>query len=850
MNKDQQAIAAQQLEVRSLQLWRLLQSLRSTTGFMHTGAHPDDERSAMLAALSLRDGVSVSYACANRGEGGQNDLGTETTVSLGIIRTAEMEKAADILQMRLYWLSEADTDSIFDFGLSKSGDETLSTWGHERTLQRFVEIVRQEKPDILCPTFLDIPGQHGHHRAMTRLAFEVFDAAADSSFSCREKETWQVAQLFLPAWSGAGGAYDDEEPPPPVTHEVSVEGNELPSGWSWAEIGEHSRAFHRTQGMGKQVDANTPQHWPLHLARTTNKDKATEKSVQALLTGVPQSLGELAGCIDSEQMGELLSKAHEHCMQAINAWPAYSEIADNAVLAIKTLNHLQQILEDSSTDSSGNLANLVINTNTLGYSPSGQSNLQHRIARKQVQLGHILRLAVGVKVQTRLSSSETRPGQALEYSFDCRTDSTDTNVSATLSGDSRWQIDGSEIQYNNQNPDNQNQTKAANPSYYPDGYRSFYDPLVADSPALQLQICHTGISANCSLALNAPMVLPEYALSFEPQKTVINTTLGNRSIEIAISSVYPRGSAIEAKLQRDTGLATALNTKQELDQPGSETWSFKHSGDSCRLQAPDTIATGLYNFTLTIADKPAYITDHLHYPHINPRLYCREAKVSVMSAAIHLPESKIAYIGGGNDRVDHWLRTAGVPIDTVSEADLSASTLENYDSLLLGVFVFKQHPSLVAKMPLIHQWIKAGGNLVTLYHRPWDNWDPASIPPEPLEIGQPSLRWRVTDENAKVTCLDENHPLLNYPNKINSDDWANWHKERGLYFAKSWDPAFTPLLSMNDPGEEPLLGALLSAEIENGRYTHCALNLHHQLNQQVPGAYRLMVNLVAGITKP
>ena len=110
-------------------LWRALQPLQSVVSFMNTNSHPDDETSEMLAALAFRDGLALSYACANRGEGGQNDIGSEATHDLGVIRTAEMERAADQLDMRLYWLSETPEDSIFDFGFSKSGVETLAKFG-------------------------------------------------------------------------------------------------------------------------------------------------------------------------------------------------------------------------------------------------------------------------------------------------------------------------------------------------------------------------------------------------------------------------------------------------------------------------------------------------------------------------------------------------------------------------------------------------------------------------------------------------------------------------------------------------------------------------------------------------
>jgi hypothetical protein len=133
---------------------------------------------------------------------------------------------------------------------------------------------------------------------------------------------------------------------------------------------------------------------------------------------------------------------------------------------------------------------------------------------------------------------------------------------------------------------------------------------------------------------------------------------------------------------------------------------------------------------------------------------------------------------------------------------------------------------------------------VTLYHRPGDGWTPTSTPPRPITIGSPSLRWRVTNPGAPVTFLRPDHPLFAGPNRITADDFAAWDKERGLYFASAWDQAYEPLLAMSDAGEAPLNGSLLSGSIGKGRHTHTSLVLHHQLDKLVPGAFRLMANLL------
>jgi hypothetical protein len=133
---------------------------------------------------------------------------------------------------------------------------------------------------------------------------------------------------------------------------------------------------------------------------------------------------------------------------------------------------------------------------------------------------------------------------------------------------------------------------------------------------------------------------------------------------------------------------------------------------------------------------------------------------------------------------------------------------------------------------------------VMQYHKPEDNWRP-ELAPYPLQPGSPSIEWRVTDENAPVTFLNPDHPLFKAPNTITQEDFAGWVQERGLYFPSSWDPAYTPLLSMADPGEEPFTGGLLVADYGEGSYIYTSLVWYRQIQSLVPGGYRMFVNLIS-----
>ena len=160
MKKDFIIRQEQRQPLRQLYMW--LKSLQSTLIFMQTGAHPDDETSRLLARLSLGDGMHVVYVNAVRGQGGQNALGPERGDALGYLRTEELFEAMRVIRADIAWLAESSDDPISDFGFSKSGEETFEHWGREHSLRQMVKMVRLFKPDILIPTFLDVPACTEH----------------------------------------------------------------------------------------------------------------------------------------------------------------------------------------------------------------------------------------------------------------------------------------------------------------------------------------------------------------------------------------------------------------------------------------------------------------------------------------------------------------------------------------------------------------------------------------------------------------------------------------------------------------------------------------------------------------
>ncbi len=769
-------------------LWRALQSLRSVVSFMNTGAHPDDETTRMLAALSLRDGIKISQACANRGEGGQNTIGPETGAELGTVRTLEMERAAKVINMTHYWLSQSIDDSIFDFGFSKSGDETLDKWGEARTLARFVEIIRAERPDIISPTFLDISGQHGHHQAMTRAAFKAVKLAADPSYLPALGPIWQVKKLYLPAWSGAGDAYDDDVPPPPETLLIDASGADPVLGADYAQIAEYSRSFHQTQGMGVWVETGQPNLWPLNLAWHYQGKTGPETT---LFDGLPKTLADLAAYADAPKLENPLKNAQQAIDAAISAWPNTRKLRAHAAIALGVL------------------------TLALPLCPAhSRAETEHRIKAKIAQLSQVLWLAQVAAPEITLTPKTARAGEVMQLKI--------TNLSPGITAQPALPKGWAYTKIA-KNTFEITVPKTASPS---DPYPDIWRPEAANGPlhlALSWQENGTKVETTIDFP-EKPIIRPAISATLSQGAAILN--LQNPvPLNIVVSDIHPKGA--------------------QPNMPPQTGWHIAQSGNAFTLTPAADLLPEKFRFSVLLNGQPAQSVQTITTPHNGTAQLCKPAGINVHVVDIKLPKGNIAYIGGGNDTVDHWLRKLGVRITSLQTTDIPEQDFADFDTILIGVFAMRTCAPLAGRMADIHHWVQRGGNLVTLYHRPWDNWDITSTPLAPITIGKPSLRWRVTDENAEVAMLQPSHPLLTTPNPITANDWLGWFKERGLYFAAEWDPAYTPLLSMADRGETPLQGGLLSGHFGKGRHSHTSLTLHLQAQNMVPGGLKLLVNLLS-----
>ncbi len=794
MITDRQRIQSQMARPLVLRLWEALLPLRSVVTFLNTGAHPDDETTGLLTALYRRHGVRIAIACSTRGEGGQNALGGETGDDLAHVRTREMERAAEVLDATVYWFSAQAGDPIRDFGFSKDGDDTLGRWGRDKVLERMVEILRQCRPDIACPTFLDVPGQHGHHRAMTRILIEAVPLAADPNAYPHQIDAGlrphRVAKLYLPAWSGAGDSYDDDEPPPNATVIVDASGTDPVTGASYAQIAQWSRQFHATQGMGRWIETDELTY-PLHRLDEPQAETS-------LFDGLAMRLRDLGN--GATEIASVLADADAAIDAAVEAWPDAHTVERHLGGALSTLE-------------------------TIEVSEA----LKHRIARKKLELGRAIFIARNARVTARTEEPSIWSGGSTRVGI------SSSNTKATLRSQSQgWQVrEKSEGSWH----------VTLDPSTpLPMLSPLSFDPLQPAGPiVIDAAIDSFGTKVNVTLPLEEPLAtLPALSLEADPGALIVLDNSTSRDIRLRLNAHTDRNRP-RPHLAACPGLTVRYHPSETSAMRAGETMDLTVS-----LDIDGSMPPGLHALSWQIDGEAANLVRRARYPHPGETIRIEPSLQRILRVDCTMEAgTRVAYLGGGNDQVATALGRMGVDVVELIPGQLAGTDLSAFSTIVIGIFAFRSAEGLTDRLALLHDFVLNGGHLLTLYHRPSDHWQPDRTPLAPITIGKPSLRWRVTDEASDVTHLMPEHRLLTHPNRIGDADWQGWVKERGLYFASSWDDAYTALLAMADPGETPLQGSLLTGRFGKGRHTHTSLVLHTQLEALVPGAVRLMANLIA-----
>lgn len=821
-----------------VELYEAITPLQSVASFMTIGAHPDDERSSQIALLSRGMGVRSITVTANRGEGGQNSIGTEYRQALGVLRSREMEQSSAAFNVELFFLSESFDDPIFDFRFSKSAVETLEIWGEDVMMEKLVRAIRESRPDIIFTNFQDVFGQHGNHRAMAYAAEQAFTLAGDPDAYPEHfdmgLEPWQAAKFYLPAGRGSGQADFELE----ATLTIPTGSYNQFFGATYEQLGQQSRAYHRSQDMGSWAEERNGSS-SLHLAASFVTDAETDTS---LFAGLAYTVADLAEGLSNATLAGQLKQVQAEIDATFAAFPDFAHVQGHIAGALTGVRAARATLAAADDVDAATAA-----------------DIDFRLAQKELELQVASRKALSLVSRVIAANPElTRGGTTV------------VTVSAYLGGDvdvqdvelnlvapAGWTVErtgddstGASLA-NGQTVKQTFQVTVPEDAAYYNPYRRNANPFRAYGDVYGV-VSYTVGGERFEFSLDSRDiigVLPDVSLRVTPENLVFNT-LRPTDLQMSVAAINYVDGAVDTTITVDAPLGWTV-------EPASIDLSFNRKGDArgatFTLVPGADITEGSYDFAVH-ATGQANSSNNVRiisYEHVG-KTYLIEgstANVKVLEVAFD-PNLRIGYVAGGSDLVYEGLRQIGMNVDLLSEDDLTTGDLSRYDSIAVGIYTYRLRPDLMAANERLMRWVEGGGNLLVQYHRPADAWNVDTVPPYPITLGRVSLLSRVTAADGEVVILEPTNPLMTTPNQITSADFDGWVKERGLYFAEEWDDHYTSLFSVTDAqwpdtwDEVPFLGSMLTTELGSGRYTYTSLVLHTQIENNVPGAYRLYANLL------
>ena len=334
-------------------------------------------------------------------------------------------------------------------------------------------------------------------------------------------------------------------------------------------------------------------------------------------------------------------------------------------------------------------------------------------------------------------------------------------------------------------------------------------------------------------------IVPEAVVNFDKSLYLVKN---NEEKEI---SVFVR--SIKGKLN---GRVKLLTEKGWNISPADYNFSLSDKGQEqefkFRINSTNNNPSAIIKAELDIDGKKlskSLIT--ISYPHIQPQIVLPDAEAKILELDLQKrTANKIAYIMGSGDKIPELLQDLGFSVDVYTKEPLTTELLQNYDVVIAGIRAYNTYQRLLTDQKNLLKFVEDGGTLIVQYNTLGD----LIVDPSPylLKIS----RDRVTEEDSHVSILNKNHPLMNYPNQINLQDFDGWIQERGLYFPNEWDENFIPLLEMNDVNEPPKDGSLLVTNYGKGIFIYTGISFFRQLPAGVEGAYRLFINLLsAGINE-
>jgi LmbE family N-acetylglucosaminyl deacetylase len=848
--------------------WQNLQKLRTTGSVLYTTAHPDDEQGGVLAWLSRGEGARVSLLTLNRGEGGDNAIGPELFDPVGLIRTEEL-LAAD----RYYGVDEQYFTTAVDYGYSKRLEEAVEKWGHEQVLGEIVRVIRLDRPLVLVSRWQGgARDGHGNHQAAGLLTREAWQAAGDAKafpeHLAEGLRPWQPLKLYTGGWN------EDER----WTARIPTGDYGPWLGDTYANFGRIGLSFQRSQNAGHAALGPGPAD--VFFARLGSRLPAPAEE-HSFFDGIPTRLAavfSLSGRPVPEPIRPVLDDMERQVESALEAFTVHDPSASVPALARGL----------AATREAIRLA-------------AGEPDVAFILQAKERQFAEAIHTALGLEL-TAIAQPAGVPEPSGPYAaymppptlgpvvagqtFEVVARLTNRGhveiapEALELAAAPGWKVEAAPLP---PGPLGRNVTLT----------RRFRVTLAADAPETNRPHFHRASIAASRYQVSDPAirqrpwprpaaevvaryavggvpvesretvrrrearppygyerrelaVVPALSVKVEPAVIVIPTSDARRvRLQVAVTSQVEGPLSGELTLEAPPGWTV---------QPPRHALQFSRAGERT-LHGYDVVPAGVGRERLELravaragGREYAESFEAIEHRDLETRYFFQPAVVAVRGVDVRTaPGLRVGYVMGVGDQVPAGIAQLGAAVELLDQSALAEGDLSRFDAIVTGTRAYGARADLRAHNGRLLDYAKAGGQLVVLYNTPPD-LDPATHAPFPGEL--PRDAEEVSEEDSPVSILAPGHPLLSWPNRITPADFDGWVEQRGSKFWSRWDPAYTAIVATHDQGQPPQSGGWLTTTYGKGRYTYFAYALHRQLPYGVPGAYRLLANLISAGHQP
>ncbi len=736
---------------------------------LYIAAHPDDENNSFLPYLTKEKNYRTAYLSLTRGDGGQNLIGKEQGVELGLIRTQELLAARRIDGAEQYF------STAYEFGFSKSADEALTIWDHQKVLSDVVWVIRQYQPDIIITRFPgDARAGHGHHAASSIIANEAFLAAADPTQFPEQLKlgvtVWKAKRILWNTFNfGTVNTTNNNQ------FKLEVGGYNAIEGKSYGEIGAEARTMHKSQGEGRPRRRGTS----YEFFETTGG----EAPVNDLMDGIDIRWSRLGAASIQTEVNNLVNQFQIDQPSAIvpSLVSLYTKVKalPNSVWRNYQLQQIQSLIKDA--------AGIFIEASTQKAQviPGEQLNMQVLINQRSSVNAQLISLQLAGKDSLLQKNLNYNQNITIDYSF--KVDPS-TPISQPY-----WLVE----------PKTEGMFVVNN---YQQIGKAENDPSFSISVNMNIEGVGFSFVQPVQYKFTDPTkgdvyqpiaVIPAKETKYDKEVYLMRS---NKGVEISYQQIDHQGNNTQQSL-------LIKNTKDPL--PTKETDIFRKT---------------------------------IQYDHIPTLNYFTRASTKIVPINMVTSKATVGYIDGAGDKLPEALTELGYHVVMLKASDINKATLAGLDAIVVGIRAYNMFDWITEKNDLINEYIQNGGNYIVQYLKSNQvGINKVKVGPYNFSVNASK---RVTQENVPVDFILPNHPVLNTPNKMSSDDFANWVQERSTYQAENIDPHFEMPLSMHDANEPASNGSLLIAPFGKGNMVYASITLFRQLPAGNPGAYKLLANLV------